>query len=93
MGILDRFSYPDLTAIPRNWNMTTMDSARIEERNDKLRLAVESHSASSTSTPPQLLMPVGPSHETSGVVEQTYVTALAHQSTEPTIGPPPKKKR
>lgn len=32
MGLLDRLSYPNLEAIPRNWNMTIMDTAAINDQ-------------------------------------------------------------
>jgi len=91
MGILDRLAYPNLTAIPRNWNMTTMDTARIEERNERFRLALESDSSTSSTTQPQLLTSGGNRNEPSHWEGSMSVTAS--QSTELSVEPPPKKKR
>lgn len=88
MGLLDRISYADMTAIPRNWNMTTMDTARIQERNDKSRLALEYQSGRSTSTPPQLLTLEG-SHKISSAVGRMAPAQQSHDQT----GHPPKTKR
>jgi len=91
MGILDRLAYRSADAVPRNWNMTTLDTARIEARNAELRLALEGHSTNSASSqvPP---LTFEESHETSNNVGMTGVTAPSLQSTELT-GPLPKKKR
>ena len=40
LGLLDRLSYGDSRQIPQNWNMTSLDAARIEERNRSSLLAL-----------------------------------------------------
>ena len=40
LGLLDRLSYGNSRQIPRNWNMTSLDVARIEERNQSSVLAL-----------------------------------------------------
>jgi hypothetical protein len=57
MGLLDRFAYRSLDVIPRNWEMTSLDVARIEMRNEALLLALDVQSRTQRSTqPPQLTL-------------------------------------
>lgn len=41
MGLLDRLSYRQPEQIPRNWDMTSLDATRIEERNSAFKSRLE----------------------------------------------------
>jgi hypothetical protein len=91
MGILDRLAYRSADAVPRNWKMTTLDTARIEARNVELRLAWEAHSTNSTSSQPQgITHEEGQETSNNGGMINFIVPSV--QSPELT-GPIPKKKR
>jgi len=92
MGILDRLAYRSSDSIPRNWNMTTLDTARIEARNAELRLALERHSTNSTSTQPRRLT-FEESQKSSNNVGSISLTPAPPRQPSELSGPPPKKKR
>ena len=48
LGLLDRLAYKSQEAIPRNWEMTSMDAARIEHYNQSSQLRIQSQSTNVT---------------------------------------------
>jgi hypothetical protein len=89
MGLLDRLSYPNLDAIPQNWNMTSLDTARIDMRKQSLMLASEPKQTNITTYPLQNTIEdrQNPSTETQG-----FQVAVI-QSSADVVTQPPKEKR
>jgi hypothetical protein len=91
MGLLDRLSYGNSTAIPRNWRMTSLDAGRIAERNQSLMLTLEPQPTSLITNLPQRTFEQNCSITTTNS-HDFAVAALLDAPTE-MVGPPPKKKR
>ena len=89
MGLLDRLSYQNLDAIPQNWNMTSLDTPRIDMRKQSLMLASEPKQTNITTYPLQNTIEYrqNPSTETQG-----FQVAVIQPSAD-VVTQPPKKKR
>jgi hypothetical protein len=51
MGLFDRLAYKNPREIPRNWEMTSMDAARIKAKTLSTPLSIESHPENPVSIP------------------------------------------
>jgi hypothetical protein len=85
MGLLDRLSYENLEAVPRNWNMTSLDTAAIHLRTQTLISAQEEQSTNLLEDQHQ------GQHLTSTEINDGVIAPL-NTSTD-VAGPPPKRKR
>ena len=90
MGLLDRLSYNGLHEIPRNWEMTSMDAARIQSYNESaVTLALEQQSFPTIAAQPHLPADKRQGLETSKALVRS---SPSNDSRDLAIQPPTKRR-
>jgi hypothetical protein len=91
MGLLDRLSYENLETIPRNWNMTTMDTAAIKSRTEYLLSNSENSEMRLITNEPQAARTLAT--EMIHPVPRIILPAELGGTSTDLVAIPPKKKR